>query len=123
MQLDASDKIFLKDVELFITIGVHAHERVRRQKVMLSVTLSTNVRKAAAADDLAYALDYEELKAELVALGERKHYKLIETFAEQVAQLVLQRTGCTAVWVCAAKEWALSHTRAVGVEIYRERTN
>jgi len=118
-----NDRIHLLDVTLECRIGVTAEERARPQQLIADITVETDIRAAAAAADVAVALDYEavlELARQLV--GERE-YVLLETLVEAMAARILERFAVPRVRILLKKPAALRH-RGVGaaaVEIVRER--
>ncbi|BBM89072.1 dihydroneopterin aldolase [Spirochaetota bacterium] len=120
--IPSCDEIFLKDIELYIVIGVHSHERVRHQKVRLSITLYIDTRKPAESDNLRDTVNYETLKEAIEDMSKSKNFHLIEAFGQAAANLCFKLTTSTAVKITVAKEWVLAHTHSVGVVLYRNRS-
>ena len=91
--LDAvTDFVSVKDLSVRAVIGVHAWERDVEQTLIVSVDMvpeTTDVRKAAASDDLADALDYSAVAATIAAVLRDGKFRLIETAAEHVAGRLL----------------------------------
>lgn len=88
--LDAvTDFVSVKDLSVRAVIGVHAWERDVEQTLVVSVDMATDVRKAAANDDLADALDYSAVAATIAAVLRDGKFRLIETAAERVAERLL----------------------------------
>jgi dihydroneopterin aldolase len=88
--LDAvTDFVSVKDLSVRAVIGVHAWERDVEQTLMVSVDMATDVRKAAASDDLADALDYSAVAETIAAVLRDGRFRLIETAAERVAGRLL----------------------------------
>jgi dihydroneopterin aldolase len=76
--LDAvTDFVSVKDLSVRAVIGVHAWERNVEQTLVVSVDMATDVRKAAASDDLADALDYSAVAATIAAVL-REKFRLLE---------------------------------------------
>jgi dihydroneopterin aldolase len=84
--LDAvTDFVSVKDLSVRAVIGVHAWEREIEQTLVVSVDMVADVRKAAASDELADALDYSAVATAIAAVLREGKFRLIETAAERVA--------------------------------------
>jgi dihydroneopterin aldolase len=84
-----TDFVSVKDLSVRAVIGVHAWERDVEQALVVSVDMATDVRKAAASDDLADALDYSAVAETIAAVLRDGRFRLIETAAERVAGRLL----------------------------------
>jgi dihydroneopterin aldolase len=111
--------LFVHDLMLACRIGVHAHERATAQRVRLNLDLGVVETGPALSDQLADVVDYEALVERVrSALGER-HVNLVETLAEQVADLCLEDPRVRSARVRVEKLDAIAGAAAVGVEIER----
>jgi dihydroneopterin aldolase len=84
--------VSVKDLSVRAVIGVHAWERDVEQTLLVSVDMvpeTTDVRKAAASDDLADTLDYSAVADTIAAVLREGKFRLIETAAERVAGRLL----------------------------------
>jgi dihydroneopterin aldolase/D-erythro-7,8-dihydroneopterin triphosphate epimerase len=115
------DQIRIGGLMLTCILGVNEVERRERQNVCLDLTLFTDTRAAARADDLATTVDYKRLKLAVKALVENSAFRLLERLAEEVAALCLEEPRVTGVRVCVGKPGALRWARTVEVEIARGR--
>ena len=84
-----TDFVSVKDLSVRAVIGVHAWERDVEQTLLVSVDMVTDVRKVAASDDLADALDYSAVAETIAAVLRDGKFRLIETAAESVAGRLL----------------------------------
>ena len=84
-----SDTVSVRDLSVAAVIGVHDWEREIEQTLLVSVDMAADVRKAAASDDLADALDYSAVAATITAVVREGKFRLIETAAERVAERLL----------------------------------
>ncbi len=66
--------------------GVLPEERRNGQVFVVDVVLSTDVRDAAAKDDLDFTVDYSAVAVSIVDIIEGEPFDLIETLAERMAQ-------------------------------------
>ena len=87
-----TDYVSVRDLSVRAVIGVHAWERDVEQTLLVSVDMvpgTTDIRKAAASDDLADALDYSAVAETIAAVLREGRFRLIETAAERVAGRLL----------------------------------
>jgi 7,8-dihydroneopterin aldolase/epimerase/oxygenase len=84
-----TDYVSVRDLSVRAVIGVHGWEREVEQTLLVSVDMAADVRKAAATDDLADALDYSAVADTIAAVLREGKFRLIETAAERVAGRLL----------------------------------
>ncbi len=112
--------IRLCDLEVHYRVGVPEAERAQPQRLLVSLDLEQDFASAAASDDLRHTIDYYALSRRVLAFGEGRSWKLIETLAVDLAQMVLAefRPGRVTVDV---KKFILPEARFVGVLVSRSR--
>lgn len=123
-QLHTLDKIAIEGLEVFANHGVFPEENKLGQKFVVSVTLYTDTRRAGETDDLSASIHYGEAAHAIDEFMRVHTFKLIETAAESVAAMLLDRyPGAYGVRVKLEKPWApVGLTlRTVSVEIGRTR--
>jgi dihydroneopterin aldolase len=115
------DAIVIRDLRVEALIGIHPRERHVTQTV--SVDLEIGIPGAAVfkSDKVADTIDYEQVALRIKALAGSGHFRLVETFAERIARLLIDDLGAPWVKVSVAKIGILAHTRFVGVTIQRKR--
>jgi len=84
-----TDYVSIRDLSVPAVIGVHDWEREVEQTLLISVDMAADVRKAAASDNLADALDYSAVASVIAAVVREGRFRLIETAAERVAERLL----------------------------------
>lgn len=84
-----TDYVSIRDLSVPAVIGVHDWEREIEQTLVFSVDMTADVRRAAATDDLADALDYSAVASTISAVARGGKFHLIETAAERVAERLL----------------------------------
>ncbi len=84
-----TDYVSVKDLSVPAVIGVHDGEREIEQILVFSVEMAADVRKAAASDNLADALDYSAVASTIAEVVRAGKFHLIETAAERVAERLL----------------------------------
>lgn len=111
--------VFIRDMVLNALIGVHKHEQKQRQRVRINLDLSVFEKAGPANDRLADVVDYEEVADGIRALVGRRHVNLLETLAEQIAELCLAHKRVRAVRVRVEKLDVFADAASAGVEIER----
>lgn len=114
----ASDCIRLTDLEVHFRVGVPDAERARPQRLLVSVEIRRALAAAAARDDLTLTTDYAALARRLLALGEGREWRLIETLAVEIAGLVRAEFGAESVRV-EVRKFILPQAREVSVVVER----
>ena len=84
-----TDYVSIRDLSFPAVIGVHDWEREVEQTLVFNVDMVADVRKAAASDNLADALDYSAVARTIAAVVREGKFHLIETAAECVASRLL----------------------------------
>ena len=87
-----TDYVSIRDLNVPAVIGVHDWEREVEQTLLFSVDMipsTADVRRAAATDDLADALDYSAVANTIATVVRDGKFHLIETAAERVAERLL----------------------------------
>ena len=119
--LPAIYRIFLRDLVLRLSIGVHEHEHCRPQQARINVELTVRHPGPGFRDEIASVLSYEGLVEGIRAIARDGHIKLIETLAERIAELALTDERVLAAEVRAEKLEVFADAASVGVVIARGR--
>jgi FolB domain-containing protein len=117
------DQIIIRDLLLRGIIGINPDERVKKQDILLNVVLYTDIRRAAASDDIADAANYKEISKRVIEFVESSSFLLVERLVTEVARLILSEYPISRVRVRVEKPGALRFARSVGIEIDRERAD
>lgn len=113
------DKIIIRQLRLQTVIGLYPWERAVRQTLLLDLDLATDIRQAAADDDLQHTIDYSAVCQAIVTLADAGRFKLIETLAEKIAAMVQQQFAVSWLRVSVCKADVMTNVASVGVEIER----
>ena len=82
--------IIIKNLKIDTIIGTKQEERENKQEIILDVTFSYNMSKAAETDDLRFAVDYESLKNKIVKFVEESSFFLVEKLIFEIKSLILK---------------------------------
>ena len=113
------DTIYIKELEVECIIGIFRWERTHKQKVLISLELPCDARKAAASDRVEDTVDYKRISKRVLAFVSASRFKLIESLAEAVTQLLLKEFKLGWAGVSVSKPGAIRFSKDVGVRITR----
>jgi len=114
------DKVFVQQLKLETIIGLFPWEREVRQRLFVDLEIGTDIVKAAHSDNLEFTINYAEVCDHVAILADKGKFKLIETFAERIANLVLNDFSADWVKVTVKKVDAMPQVASVGVIIERK---
>jgi len=113
--------VFIRDMVLPCSIGVHRHERLGTQRVRINLDLAVREGDHPLADNLANVVCYETVANGIRAIVARGHVNLVETLAEDIAALCLEDIRVLSARVRVEKLDVFTDANSVGVEIERLR--
>ena len=113
--------IFIHDLRLQTRIGVYEWEQHLPQTLRLDVELGLPSDVAFRSDDFGDALDYSAIVKRLQRLAADHPHRLLERFAQAVADIVLVEFDAPWVKVRVAKLAPIAGVRELGVAIERRR--
>lgn len=120
----SSDVLVIKGLVLEVRIGVYDWEKVARQCLVLDLELMVSrsiITRTAASDKVADALDYVAAVERIRHIASASSCQLIETFAEHLADTLLNEFPLQKLVLSVQKPAALASVAAVGLVIERSR--
>ena len=118
-QLQDCRRLFLRDYEVWINIGVPDFEKKGEQRVRINVDLFVPLAQSTPhADKLAEVLDYDFIRREIMARVAQGHVHLQETLADDVLKRMLAHPMVRAARVSTEKPDVYPDCDAVGVEVF-----
>jgi dihydroneopterin aldolase len=115
-------RLFLRDYEVRINIGVHDFEKRAEQRVILNVDLYVPLAVSTPkADELDEVVDYDFIRRTIATRLSKGHIHLQETLCDDIAAQMLTHPKVRAVRVSTAKPDVYPDCAAVGVEIFRSQ--
>lgn len=79
-----SRTVFLREVEVICSIGLHDFERAEKQRVLIDVDVRLDPENEPTADTVNDTLDYDEVRHAVISIAEAQHYDLQETLARRI---------------------------------------
>jgi dihydroneopterin aldolase len=113
-------RLFLRNYEVHINIGVHDFEKRGEQRVVINVDLFVPLAESTPhADRLHEVVDYDFMRATVAERVGRGHIHLQETLCDDLASALLANPQVRAVRVSTEKPDVYPDCDAVGVEVFR----
>jgi len=112
-------RMFLRNFEVQINIGVHEFEKKGEQRVLVNIDLFVSLAETTPhADKLEEVVDYDFMRNTVAARMAQGHIHLQETLCDDVARAMLQHPKVRAVRVSTEKPDVYPDCDAVGVEVF-----
>ena len=115
------DAIVIRELRVEALIGIHRRERHVAQTLSIDLEIGLPSDAVFASDRVADTIDYEQVALKIRALAASGHFRLVETLAGRIAQLLLGEFGAPWARVSVAKIGILGNAKYVGVTIERSR--
>lgn len=113
------DRVLIEGLSVETVIGVYDWERTTAQRLVMDLEMATDIRPAAADDDLNKTLNYAAISTRIGEFAEASDFGLVETFAERLAALLREEFAIPWLRMTLRKPGAVSNATAVGVCIER----
>ncbi len=112
-------RLFLRDYEVWINIGVHEFEKKGEQRVKINVDLYVPLALSTPTQDqLDEVLDYDFIRRTIAERVSRGHIHLQETLADDVLRMMLSHPRVRAARVSTEKPDVYPDCDAVGCEVF-----
>ena len=113
------NSIFVHELRVDTRIGVYAWEQHLAQTLLIDLEVALPSAKAFTSDDFADALDYAAVVKRIQVFAADHPHKLLERFAEAIAELLRTEFGSPWVRVSVAKLAPIAGVKRLGVVIER----
>jgi 7,8-dihydroneopterin aldolase/epimerase/oxygenase len=117
------DRILIESIEFYAYHGASDAEQSIGHRYSVDAELRFDLRAAALTDDLAKTVNYSAVAKRIVAVGTTEQFRLIESLAERIAQVILAEFPLESIKLRVRKIRPPMNVIAtsVGVEIERSR--
>ncbi|HEX8591429.1 MAG TPA: dihydroneopterin aldolase [Candidatus Paceibacterota bacterium] len=113
-------QVRVEDLHLEAYVGLYAPERDQLQTIAIDIVCELE-NPEVLDEDLANSVDYVPLVEEVKGLTKSQRRHLIETLAEEIAQVCLRKERTKTVLVSIRKPHKLPGVKAVGITRLFER--
>jgi dihydroneopterin aldolase len=116
-------RLFLRNHEVMVRIGVHDFEHQAPQRMRFNVDLYVPLALSTPSQDrLDEVVDYDFIRTTIAQRIARGHIELQETLADELLRALLAHPGVRAARVATEKPDVYPDCEAVGVEVFGWRT-
>ena len=113
-------RLFLRNYEVMINIGVHDFETKAEQRVMINVDLYIPLEQSTPkADQLSEVVDYDFMRETIANRIAKGHIHLQETLCDDVVKAMLTHPRVRAARVSTMKPDVYADCEGVGVEVFQ----
>ncbi|MBJ7449999.1 MAG: dihydroneopterin aldolase [Parachlamydiales bacterium] len=104
-------------------IGIHHHERVKKQTLYVDIEVKADISACAEKDCITSApVDYTALAKLACDLAHEKRYQLVETFAIDLVNALFDQFPIEWAKVVIKKPMAISSAKHAKIELERSKT-
>ena len=112
-------RLFLRDYEVWINIGVHDFEKKGEQRVLINVDLYIPLAMSTPKEDeLDEVVDYDFIRRTIALRVKQGHIQLQETLCDDVLALMLAHPKVRAARVSTEKPDVYPDCQSVGCEVF-----
>ena len=115
-------RVLIRDLEIMASIGVFEVEHRYEQRVLINLDLSVRDDYDGKSERIADVVDYGALVAGVERVVQSRHFKLVETLAERIAEQCLADRRVLSIVVRLEKPDIIPSCKAVGIEIVRHQS-
>ena len=115
--------VFIKDFIIQEIIGIHEHEKTKKQKIKFNIVVNVNQNTVPDEKDIKSIVDYEKITNKLKNLVKNKKYNFLESLAEDSFKEIFEDKRINSVKIKIEKPDAIKNTDSVGVEVFKNRSD
>ena len=118
-----SRTVFIKDFIIQEIIGIHEHEKTKKQKIKFNIVVNVNQNTVPDEKDIKSIVDYEKITNKLENLVKNKKYNFLESLAEDSFKEIFEDKRINSVKIKIEKPDAIKNADSVGVEVLKNRSD
>ena len=115
--------VFIKDFIIQEIIGIHEHEKTKKQKIKFNIVVNVNQNTVPDEKDIKSIVDYEKITNKLENLAKNKKYNFLESLAEDSFKEIFEDKRINSVKIKIEKPDAIKNADSVGVEVLKKRSD
>ncbi len=115
--------VFIKDFIIQEIIGIHEHEKTKKQKIKFNIVVNVNQNTVPDEKDIKSIVDYEKITNKLENLVKNKKYNFLESLAEDSFKEIFEDKRINSVKIKIEKPDAIKNADSVGVEVFKNRSD
>ena len=113
--------VFIKDFIIEEIIGIHKHEKIKKQKIIFNVIIDVDQNTIPSEKNIKSIVDYEKITNKLKNLTQNKKYNFLESLAEDSFKELFEDKRILSAKIKIEKPEAIKSAGSVGVEVFKAR--
>ena len=113
--------VFIKDFIIEEIIGIHEHEKIKKQKIKFNIVLNVNQSSIPNEKNIKSIVDYEKITNKLENLTKSKKYNFLESLSEDCFEVIFEDKRINSITIKIEKPDAIKNAGSVGVEVFKTR--
>ncbi len=113
--------VFIKDFIIQEIIGIHNHEKIKKQKIKFNIVINVSQNTTPNEKDIKSIIDYEKVTNKLEKLAKSKKYNFLESLAEDSFNEIFEDKRINSVKIKIEKPDAIKNADSVGIEVFKTR--
>ena len=113
--------VFIKDFIIEEIIGIHKHEKIKKQKIKFNIVLDVNQNSLPDEKNIKSIVNYEKITNKLENLTRKKKYNFLESLVEDSFKEIFEDERINSVTIKIEKPEAIKNAKSVGVEVFKTR--
>ena len=115
--------VFIKDFIIQEIIGIHEHEKVKKQKIKFNIVIDVDQSTVPNEKEIKSIVDYEKITNKLENLAKSKKYNFLESLAEDSFKEIFEDKRIDAITIKIEKPDAIKNAESVGVKVFKTRND
>ena len=115
--------VFIKDFIVYEIIGIHDHEKIKKQKIKFNIVIDVNQNTIPNEKDIRSIIDYEKIITKIEKITKSTRYNFLESLAENSFKEIFEDKRINSVKIKIEKPDAIKNADSVGVEVFKSRSD
>ena len=115
--------VLIKDFIIHEIIGIHNHEKIKKQKIKFNIIIDVNQNTVPDEKDIKSIVYYEKITTKIQNLTKSKKYNFLESLAEDSFGEIFEDKRVNSVKITIEKPDAIKNADSVGVEVFKSRSD
>ncbi len=111
-------KIIIKDLVLFLSVGIHEFEKSKKQRVKFNIEITADPNLKS---DIKSIVNYESIIKIIKKITEKKHFDLLESLSESIFDEIFEYKKIKKIKLKIEKLDIIKESNSVGIEFIKTK--
>ena len=121
--VDQKYNVIIKNLIIDASIGIHEHEKVKKQRVSISLSIEVVDNISLVDHKIENFLSYANVINNIKFIINKGHIDLVETLSYEILSNIFSDSRASKVWLKIEKLDVFEEAQSVGLEIIKTRKN